>query len=179
MCTIWQHLKTLRSDCSIPSQRNDSMLIFFIKEHVWKSTWYVNFPLTLVCKFYFKYFSVLYQTDGWSLDCPQHSYYRCFWRVQKLKRLQRRRSLGQGNWARPKLPDSFFKVKSHSYWKQSCNHERLHIWNFVAFPYVFKLSCMCLVSFVIFHFPITKISPKCSAPLLVKNYLLSCSRISP
>ena len=114
---------------------------------------------------------------GW--DCPQHSYYRCFWRVQKLKKLQRRRSLGRGNWARPKLPDSFFKVKSHSYWKQSCNHERLHIWNFVAFPYVFKLSCMCLVSFVIFHFPITKISPKCSAPLLVKNYLLSCSRISP
>ena len=43
--------------------------------------------------------------------------------------------------------------------------------DFVAFSYIFKLLCVCLLSFVVSHFLI-KIPAKCSWPLLVKNYFI-------
>ena len=49
---------------------------------------------------------------------------------------------------------------------------------FCGFTVHLQTSVHVSYFFVISHFPITKIPPKCSWPLLVKIYLLSCSRIS-
>ena len=111
VCTISSIWKPFSQ---IPSQRNDSILIF-----VHQGTWYEKVDGTAIflwhlrAKLDFKYLAEAVRNTFVTGVSGE--------RRNEYKRLQWRRSLGEENWARPKLLGFILQ-------KWSCNHDRYYIW---------------------------------------------------